>query len=471
MQEKKPHVLSLIIAALCILTYAAALALAGYRFYNTIHDRGIQAESEFFSLSDLASSYGVSGFMNESFKNSIQASLASSSALEAVIISGPAGEYAFERNRGKDISYVGDSPRFAHSFGVSSTPFYTPLHIDGLRNVTISAVYRYLDPARCIAILRDTLILVLAALVLSFLTFIVDTAINADRIKEKIQKEKEKQKKPEKTPQKAVVEAPGVDAALDASLDASPEALTPEASLPEAPPVPQFPDLPSLDFPEAPGETTGEAAEAASGTSDNDGFPDFDFPEPPAAEEPEAVPAAEEPETVEAEPEVEPSAEQEPEPEPPVPDELTNTIESELADAEETGQDMAVMVMNYKDAGAETQAQLKDAADDYFSSPAQVYEHDQGLSVMLPGDDLNSAVNKVKDFCTILPAGLDGDKLRMGLSSRADRLRSDGEGLSRRLVMEAEEALKRTSDDNPIMALQVDREKYREVVGSAVTPR
>jgi hypothetical protein len=425
MQEKRPHVVSIIIGTICILAYATALGLAGYRFYVAVRDRGIQAESEFFNLSDLASSFGASGFMNEDFKRQVQKNLDSSGSLEAVIISGPSAEYAFERNRGQDVNYVGDSPRFTRKFGVSSTPFYTPLHIDGLRNVSISAVYRYINSADCIAILRDTLILVLGALALAFLTFVIDTAIAAASEKPgkvKVPREpKEKLQKAEKT------QAPVQIAAATEEIPAQAESPVSDRvsdrvtdlddfqpSLPDVPPVPQFPDMPPLDFPDF-NSGSEPAAPALSAAVDNRAF--------------EA------------------------------------NIDTELDNAEAAGTELSVMVMNYSEGEADDIQLLKDWASDYFNNPAWIFEHgSQGLSVMVPGDDLNAAFKRAENFRNELPQSLEADNLHIGISSRSERTRSEGPGLNQRLVFEAEQALDHCDLDSPVVAFRSDPEKYRQVV-------
>jgi hypothetical protein len=179
MQKKDSSIASFIIALLCILVYIAAILFAAYRMYQSVEERRSVAEREFFDLADLASSAGVLGFMGPAFQEAVQDTIDSSATLQGVIISGPTGEFAFERTaeRGSIVSWVGDSARFKSRFAVSSQPLFTPLRIEGLRNVTISAVFRYINYDFFIRILKQTLLMILAALALALFTLILESIL------------------------------------------------------------------------------------------------------------------------------------------------------------------------------------------------------------------------------------------------------------------------------------------------------
>jgi hypothetical protein len=179
MQQKnvtnKAHILSTIVASVCIVVYLTALVFAAIRLYVSIDERRIVAEQEFYDLADLASSAGVLGFMDDPFIQTINDALAVTVTLQALIISGPNGEYAFEKERGAVIDWVNNSPRFKSRFDLSREPLYMPLRIDGLRNVNIQAAASSLDYGLFAGILKQTLIMVLAALTLAFFTLLLQS--------------------------------------------------------------------------------------------------------------------------------------------------------------------------------------------------------------------------------------------------------------------------------------------------------
>jgi hypothetical protein len=167
--------ISSIIATVCIAVYVLALGIAAYRIITGITEHQRLAEREFAELVDISSAAGVLGFMNESFRETIQDALFNSQTLEAVIISSPLGVDTFEREPGRIISWVGESPRFKTAFGLSTEPFFRALRLDGIRNTTISAVANYIDYAGLITILKYTLIAVLAALGIAFITLLLES--------------------------------------------------------------------------------------------------------------------------------------------------------------------------------------------------------------------------------------------------------------------------------------------------------
>jgi hypothetical protein len=173
----KSAVITAIIASVCIIVYLAALVFAAVRIYVSIDERRLLAEREFFDVADLASSAGVLGFMDEPFVQAIEDALASSRTLQGLIISGPGGEYAFERDQGSVVTWVNNSPRFKSRFDLSKEPLYMPLRIEGLRNVNIQAAAGTLDYGLINTILRQTLLAILAALVLAFFTLLLESLV------------------------------------------------------------------------------------------------------------------------------------------------------------------------------------------------------------------------------------------------------------------------------------------------------
>ncbi|MDR1252266.1 MAG: hypothetical protein LBK62_08865 [Treponema sp.] len=181
MQQKnasnKISIISVAIASICIVVYVAALVSAVLRIYVSVEQRRVVAEREFFDIADLVSSAGVLGFMDEPFVETVTDSLALSTTLEALIITGPNGEYAFEREQGQTVNWVNNSPRFKSRFDLSSQSLYRPLSIAGLRNVNIQAVASALDYRLLSVILKQTLLMVLAGLVLAFFTLVMESLL------------------------------------------------------------------------------------------------------------------------------------------------------------------------------------------------------------------------------------------------------------------------------------------------------
>jgi hypothetical protein len=167
--------ISSIVAVLCILTYIAAIAVGIVRIVTNMGERRNLAETEFNDLADRATSSSVFlGFMSEAYQQTIRDYLNVSETLSGVIITGTYGEYAFERQSGETITWINGSPRFKTGLVFSGGPLYLPLRIDGQRNVTIQAVYNYLNYAIFQRTLRDVLFVVLGALIIALLTLLLE---------------------------------------------------------------------------------------------------------------------------------------------------------------------------------------------------------------------------------------------------------------------------------------------------------
>jgi hypothetical protein len=151
------------------------MVFAGIRVYTGFKEHGALAEQEFADLANLAATLGVSGFMDEPFRETIRETIITSKTLQGVIVSSSQGEYAFERDRGTIITWIGDSPHFKpqFQFGIAKTPFFERLQIEGLQNVTLSVVYSFIDYDSLITILKQTLWVILATLGLALCILIV----------------------------------------------------------------------------------------------------------------------------------------------------------------------------------------------------------------------------------------------------------------------------------------------------------
>jgi hypothetical protein len=175
--SNKPSIVSAIAASVCIIIYIGAVAFAAVKIFVSVDERRNLAEREFDNLADRASSAAFLGFMSPSYQESIREALGDSRTLEGLIISGSGGEYAFEGPRRAGIVWEGDSPRFKTVFGSSRDPFHRPLLIEGQRNVTIRAAYNLIDYGFVSRTLRQTLMAVLIALGLAFLTLLLEFAL------------------------------------------------------------------------------------------------------------------------------------------------------------------------------------------------------------------------------------------------------------------------------------------------------
>ncbi|MDR0475339.1 MAG: hypothetical protein LBH43_16915 [Treponema sp.] len=140
-----------------------------------IGERRNLAESEFYDLADRASSSAVFlGFMTEPYQETLKDFISTSETLLGIIITGSSGEYAFERQTGSGIVWAGNSPRLKTGIGLLGEPFYLPLRIEGQRNVTIQAVYSQIDYYLFQTALKNTLLAVLAALIIAFVTLLIE---------------------------------------------------------------------------------------------------------------------------------------------------------------------------------------------------------------------------------------------------------------------------------------------------------
>ena len=166
-------VVGAVVAAVCIVIYIGALVQAAVRLYMSIENRSITADQEFAAIVDLALTDGKRAFMDERFIETMNYALASSKSIEALIISGPEGEYAFERQKGYAVNWVNNSPRFINRLGFSNRNLTRPLSINNLRNVNIMAVARAFDYVELSGILKETLIIILIGFAVAFFTMLL----------------------------------------------------------------------------------------------------------------------------------------------------------------------------------------------------------------------------------------------------------------------------------------------------------
>jgi hypothetical protein len=418
---KKYSAISVIIASFCILVYLAALVSAVIRIYISIDQRRVTADQEFFDIADLASSAGVLGFMDEPFIQTMNDALAASRTLEALIITGPNGEYAFERERERAINWVNNTPRFKSRFDFSSQPLFRPLHITGLRNVNIQAIAGALDYRLLTGILKQTLLLVLAALALAFFTLIMESLLG----------------KPAEQLRYAPSQA-------EDELPAESSAFTGEP-VPEEPVPPAYPE--SIPMPEA-DEPLPEIFYSDNGIAVKEADPE------PLKETGDRPGLYSSRGNIGWE------------------DYTTERLNSELHRCASAEQDLAFIVMEIKQArfrGDNFYKQFADEAAHFFTLRDLIFEKgERGIAVIYPNIDLEAAFAKCDEFHSrvmgkypdVFKAKTD---LCTGLSSRAGRLIE-----ADRLMFEAGEALDRALADpvSHIVAFKSDPEKYRAFIAS-----
>jgi hypothetical protein len=156
---------------------------------KNMNQRRLIAEQEFYDIADLASSAGLLSFMDENFNDIMLNALKRCVTLEGLIISGPNGEEGFEKEQGRAITWVNNSPRFRNRLDFSRQQLYQQLRIQGLRTVNIQAVAGAFDYSETSKILKKALLPVIIAFVLAFLTLLMGALNRRQGFTEK-QKEK-----------------------------------------------------------------------------------------------------------------------------------------------------------------------------------------------------------------------------------------------------------------------------------------
>ena len=187
-----------VIAAICIVIYFGALVQAAVRFYLIVEQRKITAENEFNALVELALINGKRSFMDGQFIEIMDNALRSTTSIEALIISGPNGEYPLEKQKGYAVTKVNNSPRFIDKWGLSNKNYNRPLSIDELRNANIKAVAKAFDYYDVSKILKETLLIILVGFSLSFFTMLVQFLTgNSDGTDSEIQTDDEVNETPD----------------------------------------------------------------------------------------------------------------------------------------------------------------------------------------------------------------------------------------------------------------------------------
>lgn len=427
---------SSVIAALCILIYIAAISYGAVRIINSIGERRHLAETEFYDLADRASSSAVFlGFMTEEYKETIRDFLGASHTLLGVIFISGTAEYAFERFPGSGIVWTGMSPRFRTGAGFPRQPFFLPLRIDGQRNVvTVQAIYNFFDADYVISVLRLTLLAVLGALAIAFITLLFEVALK---------------KKPARYSSDVVHDSH--DTANEKTEAIFSQPSFEPAAKPAFEPADDFDDF---SFPEDADDEHEPYSDPFAEVSYEDiNIPNEDFSETAISvkdgnDDPRGLFSAETNIGWESY--------------------LAERLSAELHRCASFEQDLVFFAMEInKTCSHDLYLELAEEAVSAFNMRDMIFEKgERGISVILPSTALEDGMNKAEDFrkrfCAKLPELSENEiGLCIGLSSRSGRLIE-----AERLMLEAFTALEKAREerDSPIVAFKSDPEKYRDFV-------
>ncbi|MDR2608283.1 MAG: hypothetical protein LBC57_07810 [Treponema sp.] len=421
------NLITTFMAVLCIIVYSAALVYGVIRIAGNFQDRRNLMEIEFRDLEDLASAAGVLGFMDEPFIQTIEDAVLSSKTMEALIISGPNGEYAFERRQGTVINWVNDSPRFKSGFALKTSDL-RPLRIEGQRNVNIQALFGLIDYDFLLSAMKQTLLVVLGSLVLAFLTLLFSSlsgAPAAAALGEQNKKDAPSRREGAPSRREGGAET---DSLIDfESLEGTEtKGGTGKAEVKTPPPD----------------ETEEEPAGEASGESFEE---EYEEKTPQGLYSKRGIGWEEY---------------------------TRDRLAAELHRCASFEQDLVYIMMEFRNADSLDEdffRQFTGVAVEFYNLRDLIFELGEwGISIIYPNIDLDQGFVKSEEFHNrILTrfAGAFGSKndLCIGISSRAGRL-IDAE----RLIFEAREALRRAMADpvTHIVAFKSDPEKYRNFIAS-----
>jgi len=452
---------SIVIASICICLYLAALVFAIIKIYVHVERQRDLALDEFTYIADLACTAGASGFMDEQFIAAIQDALASSSTLEGLIITGPSGEYPFEKNAGNAISMVNNTPRFKNRIDFSPQSLYMPLRIQNLRNVNIEARAGAVNYTQVSDILKQTLLLVLISLMISFFTLLLQSLLDKSDGKRTRARQEKIPVLPEKIPDPPIME------------DYS------DFSIEYTPSQPGKIEEPTILGQEEP-QKVAVAPQQRPAAVPQSGKPQQRVAAPAqqrpgAAQQQTQKPATEPSRTVQPADSGGPRGLYSPRGNIGWEDYIGPRLDSELLRCAANEQDMVYMVMEFKNLDVLDDKFYMSFANDaveFFTMRDLIFELGEGgIAVILPNVDLTASTTKAKTFherCFSKYSGVFKSQtdLCIGLSSRSGRL-IDAE----RLIFEASEALKKALSDpvSHIIGFKSDPEKFRAYIASKKT--
>jgi GGDEF domain-containing protein len=151
-------------------------------------------------------------------------------------------------------------------------------------------------------------------------------------------------------------------------------------------------------------------------------------------------------------------------------DYIKDRLDSELHRCSSTEKDLALVLLELIDVSNDEM--FKSAAEEatsFFASRDLLFEYGMwGIAVILPGSDIDNAINKSEKFYQRFigkfPHSFSSrSSINIGISSRSGRLLN-----ADRIMLEAREALKKAKNDpkTSIIAFRSDPEKYRAFIAS-----
>jgi len=398
-----------IIAAVCIGIYLFALIQGAVRIYLSVEQQRITAGQDFENIADRALFAGNLGFMNEAFIEAMNNGLAINRTIAAIIISGPDGEYAFEKQKNGAIKWVNNSPRFIDKFVFSGESLYKPLRIQGLRNVNIQAVALVFDFWEMTKILKETLFLIMIGFMIAFFTLLIDLLItksSGNKNTETVYAER----KPAAVHRQPAIQKDYKETNNEISVkntDNNENLINTENNLD---------NLNNLD------KNEEHIPNGLYSPRSHIGWEEY----------------------------------------------TKDRLESELHRCSSAEKDLVLIIIEFTNILDD--AAFRQAADEavtFFASRDLLFEMGkQGISVIYPGIDLETGLAKAQKFQErILEKLVDSSNINsglcIGLSSRSGRLLNSG-----RLMLEAAEALNKakTDPESSIIAFKSDPEKYRAYI-------
>jgi hypothetical protein len=427
------------IALICIFMYVGAVLFAAYRMYRGIEQQRETALRELDGLAELIARNSVT----DESRRMIGDRIKDSGVLEGIIVTGSFGDsLVFEKEPGKAVLRGEGNPVFIRRFGVAGLPA-RQVDVTGLRNVNIYSAYNMVRYRAFAGILKQSLVLILGALAVAFLTLIINMTIRP---------------KAEKKPGKTAGEVPvdyGEDENFDDEFNAADSGRFTEPD--------DFGDIEGFNDPEDIDE--GEDAAGAKGSAEPDDFALGDF-----LNEDDLSMPGEDPgfaDFGEMETKAEPKGLYSPKSGLGWEDYITDRLSSELHRCASAEQDLVVMLLECGKNVSCDDALYKRFADEalaFFDLKDLSFERGRnGVALVIPDMTLDQGIARAGEFHSRILKNLAGhfaDKteLRAGLSSRSGRLVN-----AERLLLEASSALEK-AESQPIVAFRSNPEKYREFI-------
>jgi hypothetical protein len=514
MRKKLPTIVALV----CIIIYVTAVLFAAYRVFISIRQQRQHAERELDGLQGFITQNGPE-FLDAANQGRILERITGSKALEGLIITGSFGsELTFEREKGKVIETDGTSHRFAGGLGYTAMSA-RQIAVPEFRTVNLYALCNTIDYPYFIIVLRQTLLVILAGLILSFITFILEATLG-----NRFEPEREEKVREEASPAaepSGEWQIPEEDSAADddAAVEDPMAGFSENGDQEEDEIDDSFFDNLEKDNPEKEedtggldADTGGQAEEELPGENfnweendDEDGdFENFDFNDFTGSEDNKAESVSQTPledtfnlddfldeEDLELPSGIEPGVP----PEEPAAAEVSasgpkglysphgdigweeytkDRLASELHRCAASEQDLAVLLLECGkevDCTEKLYNKLAGEAVQFFNLKDLTFvKGERGISVIIPNADLEHGIRKAEEFhARIIGAfpesfASKGD-LRIGLSSRSGRL-IDAD----RLLFEASTALAKGNPSAPIVAFKSNPEKYRDFVRKGSPP-